>query len=357
MIEAGNDLTVLPIFVLPGQVVFPHERVTLDARTGANISLFAALLSRSSSVPAENARKSTWFAITPSFDSRVGTVATVDVDAPKPNWVGGALRLHAVAMFPYELLRVLEPEDEHGDSDLDSWRLDRGFRLCHARRRYDFVSPQVSFDCFPSLGLARSARAGSSLSKGSCVRTRSRSRLITKRCSSVVRSSLVAISARSWAAFDETALLKRLRTVATYHERFLRLDEHLLASIPKGCDTPAKWSYWFAAALSEHTSEAQQIELLEERIPALRLRHLLQICDSFNPQQARNKNLKVHVRGRKRPQLPERPIAPYPPGSNTLVSPAFREKLSTAAREAIMTHPLPIFDKRSFSEIRRERTT
>lgn len=351
MVRTGNDLSVLPIFVLPGQVVFPHERVTLDARTGANISLFAALQSQSPSQDAENTQEPILFAIAPSLDSPVGIVAAVDTDAPKAGWIGGALRLHAVSMFPYELVHVFDPDEEH--SELGSWRLDRGFRLCRVRRRYDLSSPHVPFDCFLSLGSGIFGTPGVSISaKASRTRTRSKSKLITKRFSFVVKSSLVDISARAWAAFDETALLKRMRTVATSHERFMQLDEHLLRTVPKDCDTPAKWSYWFAAAMSGHMSEAQQIELLEERVPALRLRLLLRICDSYNPQQACRKTSKVSSGRRQCPQLFQRPKTP---AVNTGSSLGLRKKLSAATREAVvMKHPLPIFDKRSFSEIRRE---
>lgn len=353
-----EDLSV-PIFVLPGQVVFPHERVTLDARTGANIALFAALLSPVSSVLGENVREPTLFAIAPFLHSRIGTVAAVDNDAPKPNWVGGALRLHAVSLFPYELLHVFDPE-ENKSSQLGSWGLHRGFQLCRARRRYDFCSPRVPLDCFPSLSWGNFCRTRfSAFSKGSRTRTRSVSRIITKRFGPVVRSSLVDVSARAWAAFDERALLKQMRTVAKPHERFMQLDEHLIRAIPKDEDTPAKWSYWFAAAMSGHMSEAQQIELLEERVPALRLRHLLRICNSLNPGLSISKHSKlIGRRGRREDgKLSTRPENQISPTVKAGSSHALPGKLSCAATRAVLRNPLPIFDKASFSEIHCERAT
>lgn len=356
MSAAENDVSVLPIFILPGQVVFPYERVTLDARTGANIALFATLQSRAFSEDAGTANKPALFAIARDLDSRIGTVAAIDVNAPKPSWVGSALRLRALSLFPYDLVDLIDPEDEHEETSLGSWPLYRGFLLCRVKKRCDWGSPHVPFNSFPFIGSC--ARANVSL-PSKRTRTRSRSRSIAKPISSGVRSSLLAVSARSWAAFDENALLKRLHTAAVSNERILQLDDHLMASTPRSSDTPAKWSYWFAAALSQRLSEAQQIELLEERIPALRLRILLGLYlysgKYLRTKQTRQSASSFRSNGGKRLRLGSTMKTPALASTGLLL--LEQEKSSSAVTStALILHPLPTLDENSFSKIPNQKT-
>lgn len=277
MASCEEGVHVLPMFVLPGQVVFPYERLTLDARTGANIALFAALHSRSSrrgpSIPNDAAN----FTISMDFNSPFGTVATIDVNKPKPSWVGGAFRLHAVCLFTYELTRVYTQENIN--VDLGPWCPDRGYSVCTARRRRDLASPHIPLNCFVLISKSPFFPRHHG-GKNSQTLTRSRAKQNARRLHKGVRTSLIDISASTWAAYNETALLARVRAVACTREKMLNLDYHLLNSRPSDTDMPAQWSFWFAAALSGRMSEAEQVRLLRERIPALRLRQILSILQT-----------------------------------------------------------------------------
>jgi hypothetical protein len=333
--------------------VYPFERLTLDARTGANIALFAALCDRAAQSSEGDGTAYPNFAIASSDDAQIGTVANIDPTAPRPSWVGGAIRIHARSLYTFEVLRTLEAGDEAFEST--PWCLHgRGyFSLCLARKLQDCCSPRVPPDCFPLI-----CRASRSLKQNdfiSTIVTRRRARTKAKRISMGVRSSLLDISARTWATYNEVAVLKRVRAAAAapHGIRLLELDEHLITSTPRDSDPPTRWSYWFGAALSGNTSKAQQLEILKERVPVLRLRIILDILqratkvgksarESRAGMGKRNASKRVGTRS---PSAVKRARQNHSPGGLPLLSPG-------ASQDYRRTQALPIFDARSFSRVR-----
>lgn len=266
-----------PVFVLPEQIVFPHERLTLDARTAANISLFASVCASVRPLPNGDHSPPAQFAIATHADAPCGTVATLDVTCGvAPSWVGGAYRIKARCLRRYRFLRFASDRDRAASHQ---WSSERGYMLCVVRCFDDTPSPRLNRDeCFPRIGGCPRRAAPAREIEGPGARTRSRARQ-SRRGREPIRTSLVGLPPRIWRAYDEVHVLAQIRSLAaTAHGvRKMQFDVNMMDVAPRDCDSPALWSFWFAAALCESMSLETQRRLLEETCPILRLRLIYRV--------------------------------------------------------------------------------
>lgn len=265
---------IVPLFPLDS-IVFPYEVVTLDCRTGSMISLAAALTRDEHG----DLGSSKAFCIAESFQSRVGTIARLDPERI-PRWIGSCVRITAFCTYRCWILGEDQEDRSSQNSSTNQWPGCRSYRLLRVMPFPDEPPLRISAavqDVFPfSCPTTRDDVSPSG------VQTRSTLRTVPKRLRR--HSSFICIEYRTYRAFQESYALKRLRrlafgtqsltdTASAKNNPQFDIDENLMEAVPSDRDTPAKWSFWFSAAM--RLSEVEKRKLLAEPIPVLRLRFLI----------------------------------------------------------------------------------
>lgn len=268
---------VVPLFVLPKQTIFPFEECTLDARTGANISLVGSLLSVGSQAAGSSVSFTPQIAIATTCDAGVATLAVPEPAGSVTRWVGGALRASLRCVSACHVLRLAVEDDAY---DMSRWSFDRGYELFLVMPFSDIPSPSLTTEkWFPVMGLGQPAKAREGIR-----RTRYSLRQKRSRRQSLRTSVFPGISWQTWMrSFNEKSVLAQIRSLAASVDtvqKLLNIDDSLTRTTPEDKGSPAEWSFWFAAALSDSLSLDEQTELLSERVPILRLRKVLQLFHS-----------------------------------------------------------------------------
>jgi hypothetical protein len=276
-ISSAASATELPVFVVD-TVVFPAEPVTLDMRTGSMMALAAHVSLQVQTNP------DTRFCIATSLQAPVGTVAHVDPKYPFLEWVGHALRLRIVGLSGYYFVR-------NGD-------FSAGFPNIIVRQFADIAPPVLAIPIRGAFPFCRVPTATEDVSRARREsRVRTRSSLRSSKMQNL-RGSTIDLEYRIWRSFQDYTVLQRLRVMASSVEglQTLDLDENLVKTSPKESDSPARWSFWFAAAISAGIED--KLLLLSDRLAVGRLRRLCALLCDAGPK------LKLS-RPRKRPRRAE----------------------------------------------------
>jgi hypothetical protein len=251
--NAGHVIE-LPVFVLD-EIIFPSEPATLELRTGSMMTLAAIVMAEA------RANAESCFCIAMDPESPVGTVARVDPRYPSLDWVSGGLRLCVVGIGRYYFVR-------RGDGSAQ-------FPLIRVRQFTDLEPPVLGIPMQEVFHFYSRCKIPKIQHKTTPRRARMRTRSASRtHHAPTLRSSTIGLGYQIWCSFQEHLVLRRLRmlTAAPDGQRCLQLDKSLLQNAPTETDTPARWSFWYSAAVSAGMDD--KLLLLSDRLPALRLRRI-----------------------------------------------------------------------------------